>query len=79
MAGFTGFSVGLVNNHSVMIPIPTLVANSPRVINKDGRTWARVLRVTGQPNAGSENGNKCEEEETKNEKKASSWFFPSKK
>jgi 6-phosphofructokinase 1 len=50
MAGFTAFSVGMVNNHSVLIPIQTLVENSPRVIDKFGRTWDRVLRVTGQPN-----------------------------
>lgn len=50
MAGFTGFSIGMVNNHSVLIPIQTLVLNSPRIINKDGRTWDRVLRITGQPN-----------------------------
>lgn len=32
MAGFTGFSVGLVNNHSVMIPIPALVAKVPLLV-----------------------------------------------
>ena len=49
MAGFTGFSVGMVNNRSVMIPIPTLVAESPRTLNPQGRTWDRVVSITGQP------------------------------
>ena len=50
MAGFTGFTVGMVNNHSVLIPIPALVAKSPRTLNPRGRTWDRVLSITGQPN-----------------------------
>mmetsp|Transcript_43282 Transcript_43282/g.87524 ORF Transcript_43282/g.87524 Transcript_43282/m.87524 type:complete len:508 (+) Transcript_43282:29-1552(+) len=49
MAGFTGFSVGLVNNHTVMIPIPALVAKSPRTLRPEGRTWDRVVNITGQP------------------------------
>jgi len=50
MAGFTGFSVGLCNNRMVFLPIPELVATSPRVMNPRGRTWERVLAVTRQPN-----------------------------
>lgn len=50
MAGFTGFSVGMVNNHNVLIPIPALVAESPRILNASGRTWDRVVSITGQPN-----------------------------
>ena len=50
MAGLTGFTVGMVNNHSVLIPIPALVAKSPRTLNPRGRTWDRVLSITGQPN-----------------------------
>jgi 6-phosphofructokinase 1 len=38
-----------VNNHSVLIPIPALVAKSPRTLNADGRTWDRVVAITGQP------------------------------
>jgi len=49
MAGFTGFSVGMVNNHNVLIPIPALVAKSPRKLAPTGRTWGRVLSITGQP------------------------------
>lgn len=50
MAGFTGFSVGLCNNRMVFIPIPELVATSPRNMNPRGRTWERVLALTRQPN-----------------------------
>jgi 6-phosphofructokinase 1 len=64
MAGFTGFSVGLCNNRMVFLPIPQLVATSPRSMNPKGRTWERVLALTRQPNtardpdttAASENG-----------------------
>lgn len=52
MAGFTGFSVGLVNNTLVMIPIPHLTATSPRAMNleeKGGEVWNRVIAMTGQP------------------------------
>ena len=50
MAGYTGFSVGLCNNRMVLLPIPELVATSPRSMNPRGRTWERVLAVTRQPN-----------------------------
>ena len=50
MAGYTGFTVGLVNNHTVLIPIPALAAMSPRSMNCRGRTWERVLSITHQPN-----------------------------
>jgi 6-phosphofructokinase 1 len=50
MAGFTGFSVGLCNNRMVFLPIPELVATSPRNMNPKGRTWERVLALTRQPN-----------------------------
>ena len=50
MAGYTAFSVGLVNNRVVYIPILRLVATSPRVMDPKGRTWERVLSMTRQPN-----------------------------
>jgi 6-phosphofructokinase 1 len=50
MAGYTGFSVGLCNNRMVWLPIPELVATSPRSMNPHGRTWERVLALTRQPN-----------------------------
>lgn len=49
-AGFTAFSVGMANNRLVYIPISALVKNSPRIMDPMGRTWERVLAVTGQPN-----------------------------
>ncbi|KAG8461052.1 hypothetical protein KFE25_003621 [Diacronema lutheri] len=50
MAGYTAFSVGMANNRLVYIPISSLVKNSPRIMDPMGRTWERVLSVTGQPN-----------------------------
>lgn len=49
MAGYTAFTTGLVNNRVVYIPIPRLVATSPRVMDPLGRTWERVLAMTLQP------------------------------
>ena len=50
MAGYTGFSVGLVNNQCVYLPIPQLVATSPRSMDPYGLMWEKVLAMTGQPN-----------------------------
>jgi 6-phosphofructokinase 1 len=50
MAGMTGFSVGQVNQRAVYLPIPLLVATSPRSMNPHGLTWQRILSMTGQPN-----------------------------
>lgn len=50
MAGITGFSVGLVNNQVCYLPIPQLVATSPRNMDPHGLLWERVLAMTGQPN-----------------------------
>ena len=53
MAGYTGFSVGLVNNQCCYLPIPQLVATSPRSMDPYGQIWERVLAMTGQPNTAS--------------------------
>jgi 6-phosphofructokinase 1 len=58
MAGYTGFSVGLCNDRMVWIPIPELVATSPRSMNPRGRTWERVLALTRQPNTVPPNNEK---------------------
>ncbi len=50
MAGYTGATVGLCNNRVVYLPIAAVCANSPRTLNPFGRTWERILSVTGQPN-----------------------------
>lgn len=58
MAGLTGFTVGMVNSHSCLIPIPLVERNSPRTLNNKGRTWERVLAITKQPNTvGIDEGN----------------------
>ena len=49
MAGYTGFTTGLMCNRVVMMPITELVANSPRFLDPAGRTWERVLCQTHQP------------------------------
>lgn len=49
MAGYTGFSVGRVNNRIVYIPIPQLVATSPRSMDPMGDIWQQILATTGQP------------------------------
>jgi|EP00945_MAST-04E_sp_MAST-4E-sp1_P003310 6-phosphofructokinase 1 len=49
MAGYSGFSPGLCNNRVVFLPIDTLVNNSPRGINPNGRTIERILSITHQP------------------------------
>jgi hypothetical protein len=48
---FTGFTSGLVNNRTVLLPIPVITATSPSYLNPTGRTWERVLSLTHQPNA----------------------------
>ena len=32
------------------LPITSVCAHSPRTVNPFGRTWERILSVTGQPN-----------------------------
>jgi 6-phosphofructokinase 1 len=49
MSGLTGFSVGMVNNRTVYIPIPQLCATSPRSLDPHGPIWQRVKAMTGQP------------------------------
>jgi len=49
MAGFTGFTSGLVNNRTVLLPIPVITATSPSYLNPQGRTWERVVSLTHQP------------------------------
>ena len=49
MAGFTGFTVGTVNNRSSLIPMHVITSSSPCKLNPRGRTWERVLSITHQP------------------------------
>ncbi|KAL3925313.1 MAG: hypothetical protein SGILL_000489 [Bacillariaceae sp.] len=49
MAGYTGFSVARVNCRIVYIPIPQLVATSPRSMDPESDIWQQILSTTGQP------------------------------
>jgi 6-phosphofructokinase 1 len=49
MAGYTGVTVGLVENHYVFLPIAVLSRMPPRVVDITGRAYARVCASTGQP------------------------------
>jgi len=48
MAGYTAFTVGIVNNRYVFLPIPALIT-SPSGINPTGKTWFRLMQSTRQP------------------------------
>lgn len=37
MSGYTGFSVGVVNNRTVYIPISLINKNSPKLLRPNGR------------------------------------------
>lgn len=49
MAGFTGFTVGLVNTHFVMIPVAELTRRGRCKVDVKSRMWHRLLTATGQP------------------------------
>lgn len=49
MAGLSGFSVGICNNRTCFLPMSAIVSNSPRRIDTNGRTYDRMLAITGQP------------------------------
>ena len=48
-AGFTGITVGVINNHAAYLPI-SLVVSAPRVVDVRGKTWQRLIWANGQPN-----------------------------
>jgi 6-phosphofructokinase 1 len=47
-AGYTGFTVGLVNTHYVYLPIPTII-QAPRVVDPLGRSYNRLVTAINQP------------------------------
>jgi 6-phosphofructokinase 1 len=49
MAGYTGVSIGRVDQHYVMIPIDVLTNLPPRQVNVAGRYFSRLLMSTCQP------------------------------
>ncbi|MEW5297418.1 MAG: hypothetical protein WDW36_000628 [Sanguina aurantia] len=47
--GFTGLTVGLVNTHYVLLPIPVVIS-APRTVDPRGKMWNRLRTSIGQPN-----------------------------
>jgi len=47
MAGFTDFSVGLVRDENVMIPIDILVEAGSRRMKRKDYDWQRLISSTG--------------------------------
>jgi 6-phosphofructokinase 1 len=74
MAGMTGFSAGQVNQRAVYLPIPLLVATSPRSLNPHGLTWQRILSMTGQPNTAPPKPTKKEHASSTNQQQQQQTF-----
>jgi len=50
MSGWTGFTIGIVNNRACMIPITAIAdIKIPTIIQANDRAWQRLLASTGQP------------------------------
>ncbi|GIL60178.1 hypothetical protein Vafri_14805 [Volvox africanus] len=47
-SGYTGVTVGMCNNHHVLLPIP-LVVQAPRRVDPWGMAWNRLRADSGQP------------------------------
>ena len=47
-AGFTDFTVGLINTHYVFLPTTTIIANT-RTVDPKGRSWNRLVTAINQP------------------------------
>ena len=43
MAGFTGFTAGLVNNRTVYLPMSLIAASSPTFLNPHGRYGSSIM------------------------------------
>ena len=50
MAGYIDFSIGLVRNYPVMIPMSLLVSQSSRMLKRKDHEWQRLIQSTGQSN-----------------------------
>lgn len=48
-AGYTDFSVGLIRNVPVMIPLDLLIKTTSRMMKREDHNWLRLLQSTGQP------------------------------
>lgn len=49
MAGYSGFSAGIVNGHHVMLPMTEICNRSRTKVDVTSRMWHRVLACTNQP------------------------------
>ena len=47
-AGFTGVTIGEVNTHYAVLPIP-VITQGPKRVDPRGCAWRRVRRVLRQP------------------------------
>lgn len=50
LAGYTGISVGKVDERYVMLPIHSIVDKGARKVELKGRVFERLMTTTGQPN-----------------------------
>merc|ERR1712217_710645 len=50
MAGFTGISVGKVDERYVMLPIHAITQKGPRKLDLKSRVFERLMSTTMQPN-----------------------------
>lgn len=48
-SGYTDFSVGLIRNYPVMIPLDLLIKQSSRKLKRKDHEWQRLIQSTGQP------------------------------
>mmetsp|Transcript_46560 Transcript_46560/g.76000 ORF Transcript_46560/g.76000 Transcript_46560/m.76000 type:complete len:445 (-) Transcript_46560:179-1513(-) len=48
MAGFTGFTTGMLSNRAVYLPFED-ICGSPQQVDPSGAMWQRLLIATGQP------------------------------
>lgn len=49
MAGYSGFSAGIVNGHHVMLPMTEICNRQRTKVDVHSRMWHRVLACTNQP------------------------------
>jgi 6-phosphofructokinase 1 len=49
MAGYTGVTIGQIDNAFVLLPIKLIASQPPRKVDPLGRFYARMCNVTGQP------------------------------
>jgi hypothetical protein len=49
MAGYTGFTTGLINTHFCLIPLHLIVNKTRAKVDVGSRMWNRLITATGQP------------------------------